>query len=144
MKRPTMLTKALVQQCAWDLGLSAERDVDTILRRVEHEGFSFLAITLPTLSDALERGLEDGRFTCPSAFARHGGLPRLLGGYFKRVFDRAGSPLPEPCPEAIRCIRQICRFWKKPKMSSNAQTYKDAIARFKAVEDELRDRKSVV
>jgi len=144
MKLPTMLTRTLVQQWASDLDLSAERDVQVIERRIEHEGFSFLAITLPTLSDALERGLENGHLTIPSNFARFGGLPHLLGGYFRRVFDRAGKLLDNPCPDAIAAIRQICRFWKKPKMRCSDEMNLKAVARFKEVEAELQSLSSHV
>ncbi len=117
MKRPTMLVEAILHQAEIDLDLSVERDVDTIRRRCEHEGFSFLTITLPTLSDSLERGLECGLFSCPTSFSRHGRLPRFLGGFFKSVFSSEGELLDNACPYAIAYIRQICRFFKKPKMA---------------------------
>lgn len=144
MKRPTMLVKALLHQAALDLDLSVERDVQTLERRCQHEGFSFLAITLPRLSDALERGIEDGTFTCPTSFCRHGRLPRFLGGFFKRVFDRNGSLLDEPCPETIYWIRQISRFFKKPKIGCSASREKEAIQHFIDVESELREMTSQV
>jgi hypothetical protein len=71
MKRPTMLVQAMLDQLAMDLDLSVERDKQRIACRCEHEGLSFLTITLPLLSDALERGLEAGTFTCPTQFSRH-------------------------------------------------------------------------
>lgn len=138
MKRPTMLVKALLHQAALDLDLSVERDVQTIERRCQHEGFSFLAITLPTLSDALERGLECGTFTCPSNFSGHGSLPRLMGGFFKRVFGLDGRLLPDVDPEVIYWIRQVCRFFKKPKIGCSKARERQAINHFLAVEGELR------
>jgi hypothetical protein len=96
MKRPTMLVKAILADARLDLDLSVERDAHTIARRCEHEGVSFLTLTLPTLSDALERGIESGTFTCPTSFSRHGSLPRLLSGFFKRVFTIDGSTGPVP------------------------------------------------
>jgi hypothetical protein len=56
VKRPTMLVKAVLEQLALDQDLSVERDVERIQRRCEHEGFSFLTITLPQLSDSLASG----------------------------------------------------------------------------------------
>lgn len=144
MKRPTMLVKALLQQAALDLDLSVERDVRCIERRGQHEGFSFFAITLPRLSDALERGIEDGMLTCPTNFSGHGSLPRFLGGFFKRVFDRNGKLLDEPCPETIYWIRQICRFFKKPKIGCSPARERDAIQHFIDVESELREMTSQV
>nr|UJQ85349.1 MAG: hypothetical protein 3 [Leviviridae sp.] len=132
-----MLVEAILRQAEIDLDLSVERDVLAIARRVEHEGLSFLTITLPTLSDALERGLEYGLFSCPTNFSRHGSLPRLLGGFFKRVFSKDGSLLDEPCPECIFYIRQICRFFKKLKIRCTPEREAQAEARFIEIEGEL-------
>lgn len=140
MKRPTMLIQAMLQQAALDLDLSVERDVNTLTRRLEHEGLSFLQITLPTLSDALERGLEDGRLSCPSNFRRHGRLPTLMKGFFRRVFDMDGRLLEDADPHCISWIRQICRFWKKPKVGCSKRRETDAISNFLKVEEELRLR----
>lgn len=138
MKRPTMLVKAILADASLDLDLSVERDFVTIRNRCEHEGFSFLTITLPVLSDALERGLEEGTFTCPTSFSRHGKLPRFLGGFFQRVFDSDGRLLPDACPYSVKWIRQICRFFKKPKIACLPRFNIKAINHFLEVEDELR------
>jgi len=138
VKRPTMLVEALLRQAALDLDLSVERDVCTIRRRCKHEGLSFLTLTLPELSDALEQGLESGHFSCPSAFARHGRLPRLLGGFFKCVFTMDGTLIDDAPGDVIYYIRQICRFFKKPKMSCSPEKNLEAIQRFVDIEGELR------
>ena len=144
MKRPTMLVQAILRQLSLDLDLSVERDLARIQDRCEHEGLSFLTITLPQLSDALERGLEAGTFTCPSAFARHGSLPRFLGGFFKRVFMSDGRLLDDPCPYAIAGIRQVCRFFKKLKLECSEKRNLQAIRHFVEVEGELRQMTSQV
>ncbi len=144
VKRPTMLVKDLLADASRDLDLSVERDMQTIARRCEHESFSFLTITLPSLSDALEKGIECGTFTCPTHFSRHGRLPRLLGGFFKRVFNKDGALLDEPCPYSIRWIRQICRFFKKPKIGCDDTRNCVAIQHFVDVEGELRRMTSQV
>lgn len=144
MKRPTMLIKAILQQAALDLDLSVERDVRTLEHRGEHEGLSFFTITLPQLSDALERGLEAGTFTCPTSFSRHGSLPRFLGGFFKRVFKSDGELLPSPCPECIYYIRQISRFFKKLKMGCSQKREQLAVESFKVIERELREKTSLI
>lgn len=138
MKRPTMLTRAILAQASMDLSVSIDRDYDSIRNRIEHEGFSFLTITLPKLSDALEAGLNCGLFTCPSNFARHGRLPRLLGGFFNRVFEKdCGSLRPNPCHLSILWIRQICRFWKKLKIECSPDRNRAAIRNYVAIEREL-------
>lgn len=138
MKRPTMLVEAILRQLSLDLDLSVERDIERIRYRCEHEGLSFLTITLPQLSDALERGIETGTFTCPSSFARHGRLPRFLGGFFKRVFNKDGRLLDEPCPFTIGGIRQVSRFFKKLKLGCSPRRNAEAIQHFIEVEGELR------
>ncbi len=138
MKRPTMLVKAMLEQLSMDLDLSVERDVQCIARRCEHEGFSFLTITLPQLSDALERGIEAGTFTCPGSFARQGSLPRFMGGFFKRVFGKDGKLHPEPCPYTIAGIRQVCRFFKKLKLECSPKRNAEAVQHFIDVEGDLR------
>ncbi len=138
MKRPTMLVEATLHQAGMDLDLSVERDVSVMKHRCEHEGKSFLTITLPHLSDALERGLESGTFTCPSSFSRHGSLPRFMGGFFKRVFNKDGGLRPDPCVVAIRCIRQVARFFKKPKLPCTPKREAMAERHFLDVEGELR------
>ncbi len=138
MKRPTMLVQVLLRQLSMDLDLSVERDLIRLSDRCEHEGLSFLTITLPQLSDSLERGIEAGTFTCPSSFARHGSLPRFMGGFFKRVFAMDGKLLDEPCPYTIAGIRQVCRFFKKLKLECSPKRNAQAIQHFIEVEDELR------
>jgi len=144
MKRPTMLVQAILRQAEMDLDLSVERDLRTIASRFKHEGFSFLTITLPLLSDALERGLEEGTFKCPTQFSRHRSLPRLLGGFFKRVFSLDGMLQPEPCPDTICWIRQICRFFKKIQIDCTPSRQLKAIKHFLEVEGELRRMTSQV
>jgi hypothetical protein len=100
VKRPTMLLRVLIEELSAHLGLSAERDVSCLIRRSEHEGLAFMTLTLPLLSDALESGLESGRFSFPSNFSGHGSFPRFLGGFFKSVFSGTGEVLGEPCHES--------------------------------------------
>jgi hypothetical protein len=144
VKRPTKLVQAILRQLSLDLDLSVERDLQRIADRCEHEGLSFLTITLPQLSDALERGLEAGTFTCPSNFARHGSLPRFMGGFFKRVFNKDGKLHTEPCPYTIAGIRQVCRFFKKLKLECSPKRNAEAIRHFGDVEGELRQMTSQV
>nr|UJQ85094.1 MAG: hypothetical protein 3 [Leviviridae sp.] len=139
-----MLVQAMLQQAALDLDLSVERDQQRIADRCKHEGLSFLTITLPLLSDALERGLESKTFTCPTQFSRHGSLPRFLGGFFKRVFTKDGRLLPDPCPDTVFYIRQICRFFKKLKIECSPRRNSKAVQHFLDVEGELRAMTSQV
>jgi len=144
VKRPTMLVEAILRQAEMDLDLSVERDIAVMRRRCEHEGLSFLTITLPSLSDALERGLEEGRFSCPTSFSRHGSLPRFMGGFFNRVFTRSGELCHDANPDVIFFIRQICRFFKKLKIECSPARNRAATQQFVNIEGELREMTSQV
>lgn len=97
---------------------STTRDWLTVTRRVEHEGESFLTISLPTFAQALERGLEQGGLT-PDMFPgfhtkKHTSLPAFLSGLTSQVFDPGtGYLLDNPSVDAIFFIRQICLMFKK-------------------------------
>ncbi len=95
---------------------SATRDFETISSRVEHEGLSFLTITLPTFCSDFERSLDQGQVDpdmFPS-FRKRAGLPLFLGGFLDLVFDReSGLLLDKPSTEAIFFIRQITLMFKK-------------------------------
>lgn len=112
------------------------RDFNTIKSRVKHEGISFLTITLPTFSDAFERGLKLGRLTTsdfPSfkCSKRSGCLPAFLQGYTSQVFDKVTGAIHErPSIEAIRAVRQICRFAKKVKIPCTPERVSAAISAF--------------
>ncbi len=143
MKRPTMLYQAMLRQLNIDLEVSVERDFEYIQSRLKHEGLSFLTLTLPVLSDALELGLEMGRFALPIGFKpirRGGTLPAFLQGLFKRVFNLDGSLSLDPCPQSIYWIRQISRFYKKPKIPCSPKHNAAAVRRFKQIEEDLNDR----
>jgi len=142
VKRPTMLVEAILRQAEVDLDLSVERDVSTLRHRCKHEGLPFLTITLPTLSDALERGLESGRFSCPSSFSRHGSLPRFMGGFFNRVFTLDGELRDDACPDCVYFIRQISRFFKKLFIECLPKYNRKAVQHFVDVETELKDATS--
>lgn len=140
MERPTMLYQAMLTQVSIDLEVSTERDFEYLRSRYEHEGLSFLTLSLPILSDSLEYGIESGRFSLPNGFKpfrRGGTLPAFLQGLFKRVFNVDGSLRQDACPESIYWIRQISRFFKKPKIACSPQRNAAAIKKYLAVEDDL-------
>lgn len=90
-------------------------DYRKIVGRVEHEGESFLTITLPIFGKAFERALEEGRWSPGSVtgFRHRAGLPVFLRGFLTQVFDTCGILHETPSLDAIHCIRQICLMWKK-------------------------------
>lgn len=76
-----LLECVLADASTW-CSTSTTRDFNTISRRVEHEGFSFLTIALPSFCSDFERSLADG-CVAPSrflGFKKRGALPVLLRG----------------------------------------------------------------
>jgi hypothetical protein len=113
LKSLTSLWSCMANELAIRCCTSAARDITTVTSRVEHEGLSFLAITLASYGKAIERWLDRG-FVDPSDAtefrfgSRLTGLPPFLGGFLGRVFDAASGVLLD-CPsiEAIYALRQL-------------------------------------
>lgn len=118
MKSPTVLLRSLRNDTRrlepYVKGL--DRDFRTIEHRVENEGYGFLTIALPAFCQALERGLADGKFSCPFGFRKSKGssLPRFLSGLTSEVFDSiTGLVKEDHSDNALVSIEQICYFFKK-------------------------------
>lgn len=103
---------------------SATRDIKTVVRRSEHEGLSFLAISLADFGKATQKWLDQG-FVVPSDVPsfktnRRTGLPAFLQGFLGRVFDLySGVLLDEPDIEAIFAIRQLTLMFSKIALPSD-------------------------
>jgi len=94
------------------------RDEKTLEARFEHEGESFLTITLPTFRVAFERALAEASsapLLALTAFRRRGklGLPAFLSGFLVRVFDHGGTLLQTPDIGVIQAVRQITGLLEK-------------------------------
>ena len=135
MKIPTMLLHRVLLDVGLQVSDTIDLDYKEICSRYEHEGMSFLTITLPTLDDTLLRGLSNGRLT-PSDFMgfrpyrKGGSLPALLSGFFRRVFNTDGSILDEPDVCAIFAIRQVTRLFKKVELPCSKPRIKAAYERY--------------
>jgi len=109
-----MTARELAVRCC----TSATLDIKTVESRVEHEGVSFLAITLANFGKSLERWLDQG-FVVPwdvPSFKRDRltGLPVFLQGFLGRVFrSDSGVLLDEPDIEAIYALRQLTLMFSK-------------------------------
>lgn len=136
----TLLDEAHLKTCA-----SMSRDRITILSRYEHEGESFLGITLPAFSEWLEESLQEGRIAT-SIYARFrkrpnhkSVLPCFLHGLTSRVFDaKTGALLAHPDSLAVLLIRQICLFYKKVFKVCDPERDSKAKRAYKSVDDGLR------
>ncbi len=135
MKRPTTLLSRVLLNEGLQTKLAVERDIREIEYRFEHEGMSFLTITLPSLDDALIQGLTQG-FLTPSMFhgfkpcKRGGKLPAFMSGFFRNVFNEDGWLKDAPCIDSIRAIRQVTRIFKKVQLPCSSARVLRAFERY--------------
>jgi len=121
---------------------STTKDYEVVLSRSESEGISFLTITLPNFGKDFERSLDqefvDRRLF--SGFRWKGGLPRFLGGFLDRIFDRdTGVLLENPCEEAIIAVRQLTLMFGKILLPCSDARTKSAFREFIKCEQEVAD-----
>jgi hypothetical protein len=119
MKSLISLWSITAEELAVRCCTSATRDINTVASRTEHEGLSFLAITLADLGKATKKWLDRG-FVDPleaPAFKTAGGgsrLPAFLQGFYGRVFDPfSGTLLEWPDVEAIYALNQLLLMFGK-------------------------------
>ncbi len=142
MKSLTSLVRCILEDIQYGCGTSTTRDLETITRRFEHEGVSFLTITLPNFAKDFERSLER-RKVDSSDFAgfgrvRSGAFPKFLQGLLSLVFDSTtGVLLDDPNVCAISDIRQVCLMFKKIQLECSERRTKAAYAQFIETENEL-------
>jgi hypothetical protein len=140
-----------LQEVLIDLGTwchtSTTRDFKTVVSRVEHEGLSFLTITLAKFGKDFQKSLDQG-FVDPSQFGsfhRAGGLPRFLGGFLDRVFDRSsGRLLDKPDIVSIWAVRQFTLMWAKIEIECSEERTRLAMDRFIQCEYEVRVTDSIL
>jgi hypothetical protein len=141
VKSLTSLWSQMAEESAILCCTSASRDINTVSARVEHEGLSFLTITLPDLGKAIQKWLDQGQAGIHSSFMteRGGSLPRFLGGFFSRVFDRkSGVLLDDPCIASIQALRQLTLMFGKMEMPCSPARQLKAIQNYVECEKDVR------
>jgi len=141
MKSLMSLWSSIAEESAMRCYTSATMDINTVHRRVEHEGLSFLTITLPDLGKATQKWLDLGQAGIHPSFVtnRRGSLPRFLGGFFNRVFDRSsGTLLDEPCIDSIIAIRQLTLMFGKLLLPCSPARERAAMRNFVKCEQDVR------
>jgi len=140
-----LLREVLLDRSAW-CRVSTSLDLKTIEARVEHEGLSFLTITLPTFCDELQKALAEGAVLTqhfplwPKDHKGGGGLPLFLGGFLELVFDRAtGRLLDEPSVDAIQAMRQISLLFGKVRLECTERRTQAAFRKYIKCEQEVRE-----
>jgi len=141
MKSLMSLWSQLALESASLCSTCAIRDINTVADRIEHEGLSFLTITLPDYGKAIQKWLDCGQVGIYSAFRkeRGRGLPAFLGGFLNRVFDRSsGSLLDEPCVASIQALRQLTLMFGKMELPCSDTRKRKAIQNYVKCEQEVR------
>jgi hypothetical protein len=141
MKSLMMLWRVVADEFGDMCSVSTTRDFNTVTRRVEDEGASFLTITLPRFCDDFQKSLSSERVTRElfQGFSWQSGLPRFLGGFLELVFDRAsGHLLGEPNIEAIQAVRQLTLLFGKIQVAPTERRRRAAIEGFVRCEQEVK------
>lgn len=112
-----------------------------VRNRTRSEGLGFLTKTLPRLGKALDRALTGATQLNATklGFDSQTGseLPRFLGEFFNRVFQRDGAILQHPCIESVRILRQILYLFYKYELPYSDDQEQQVIEAFKEAEDNL-------
>ncbi|DAD50373.1 TPA_asm: RNA-directed RNA polymerase [ssRNA phage Gerhypos.2_30] len=142
MKSPNDILQYILEDLGMWCRTSTSHDLKTIMARVEHEGWSFLTITLPAFGKDFERSLDQG-FVGPTqfyGFRRSGGLPLFLGGFLDCVFDRrSGELLSVPSIACIQAIRQLTLMFAKISLECSPAREKAAMRRYVECEQEVAE-----
>lgn len=141
MKSPTVLLESLLTDVRRLMpGVKGiDRDIITVDHRFENEGVGFLTVALPTIGEALVKGLACGKFTCPFGFSKlkGGALPKFLSGLLCEVFDvKSGHLKEEPSVEAIKLLREVTQLFKKLTLISARDEDLDQKAKVQFVLDD--------
>lgn len=145
VKSLKMLWRELAIEHGQSCCVSTDRDFKTVSVRVEGEGLSFFAITLPAIGKGLQKGLSDGQVTPSSwpGFGCRGNLPRFLGGFLELIFDRrTGCLLENPNVDAIIAVNSLSGVFGKFALPTSKKREADAIEAWVSCETEVKARDS--
>jgi len=141
VKRLMSLWSRIAADAAVQCSTSAIRDINTASERFEHEGLSFLTITLPDFGKSIQNWIDCGQVGIHTSFRkeRGGRLPAFMGGFFCRVFDRnSGALLDEPCDASIRALRQLTLGFGKMELPCSDARQLKALRGYIECEQEVR------
>lgn len=124
------------------------RDLETIRSRIEHEGLSFLTLTLPEFARDFERSLQNEQVdsTCFRNFRKHGSIPAFLQGMTSQLFNQKTGRIydvEKNSTEAqehivlVESVRQICLAFKKIEISCSPEKEAAAFGNFIAIEQDF-------
>lgn len=134
MKSPIVLLESLLNDFGrLEPGVQGlERDLLTLQRRYKQEGFGLFTVALPTLGKSFDKGLSEGRFTCPRGFKTipRGTIPRIFSGMFSEVFEPVTGLLKrDPNLGVIKNLRQVLYLFKKVTLDEESDVLLDSKAK---------------
>lgn len=140
MKSLLTLHLSVLQDVGQICSAETFRDAQRITSRWEHEGDSFLTITLPNFAKSLEKGLSDGVWPRHDAlgFKYVGGLPAFLRGFLTLVFHPSGVIRDDPSTDAIFAVRQLCLLSQKVERDPAPARVQAAFKGYLQTEEALR------
>lgn len=144
MKSLLDLWRVMASELAIWCETSTTEDINTVFRRVEDEGISFVTITLADFGKEFERALERGHVVSSdfSAFKhRRKWLPAFLQGFTRQVFDyRTGVILRTPNIDCIFAIRQLTAVFAKIELDCSTTRTTRAMLDYVECEMEVETR----
>jgi hypothetical protein len=141
MKSLMLLWQTVLEELGDRCRASTSLDLKKAKARFEHEGVSFLTITLTDFGKDFEKSLSQGYVDHDlfKGFSFSGGLPRFLGGFLDLVFNRrTGQLVDVPCIEAIYAIRQLSLMFGKINLECSDERKKAALQKYVDCEQEVR------
>lgn len=144
MKRLMSLFEVLLVEMGSMLSTCTTRDWETISRRFEDEGLSFLTITLPKFCEdfqsSLDQGFVDSGAFLPFKKQKSTRLPAFLQGFSSQVFEpTTGVLLDVPNPDAIRAVRQLTLFFSKINLPCTEYRERKAIREYIECEQDVKE-----
>lgn len=148
MKSLTSLWNVLASEFASRCSTSTTMDIKTVQGRCEHEGMSFLTITLPSFGKDFQFCLDQGMIV-PKAFLsfRKTGscLPSFLRGFTEQVFHLDNGILKdEPDIESIRAIRQLTLLFSKIEIPCTPERERKAMSDYVLCDKEVKVNDSML
>ncbi len=130
------------------LQIDPSRSLRNVENRYNHEGKSFLSISLPAMHDDFIEAVAAGQWLGSRLFGVKKGSPVFMREFLQLVFDfgATGRYLKEgrTAVEAIRVIRQCLLLFKKMKALPSPSRSAKAVESFFETERELRDRRDSI
>lgn len=140
MKSLMLLLGRMLEDLSIQHRTDTRRDAITAFRRVEHEGISFLTISLTKFCQDFERSIEAGLIDSTRflGYKKRASLPAFLQGLTSLVFDpTSGRLLDKPDPIAVKDIRQFCLMWKKINLPCSKERVAAAFDQYVKTDQEV-------